>query len=94
MLPEWQWGHLKRGLFWDGDVFGVKGLLNHLLPWLGDGNTSPSSGGEPSSTALLCRASTATEVDVFKSGIRGGTLQRAAGALEAEREQEHHEPPA
>lgn len=80
-------GTSKRGLFWGGNVFGVKGLLNHPLPGLGDRNTSPISGGEPSSTAPLCQASTATEVDVFKFGIRGGTLQGAVGALEAEQEQ-------
>lgn len=66
---------------------GVKGLLKCLSSGLGAGNTSPCSGGEPSSTALLCWSSTAAEVHVFNFGIYDGNLQGALGALEAEQEQ-------
>lgn len=68
---------------------GAKTIFRCLSLGLGAGNTSPSSGGELSSTTLLCQSSTATDVDVFNFGICDGNLQGMADALEAE--QEHHE---
>lgn len=68
---------------------GAKTIFRCLSLGLGAGNTSPSSGGELSSTTLLCQSSTPTDVDVFNFGICDGNLQGMADALEAE--QEHHE---
>lgn len=87
VLLQWPWGHLRGVCSGVGMSTGAKGFLKNLSLELGAGNTSPSSGGEPSSTAPLCWSSTAAEVDVFNFGIRDGNLQGAAGALEAEQEQ-------
>lgn len=90
-LPEGPWGHLG-GVCCELEVPArAKILFRCLSPGPGAGNTSPSSGGELSSTTLLCQSSTATEVDVFNFGICNGNLQGGAGALEAKQEQEHHE---
>ena len=78
-------GTSKRGFFWGGDVHWGKGSPEALLTEAG--NTSPSLGGEPSSSVLFCWSSRAAKVDVFNFGICDGNLQGAAGALEAEQEQ-------
>lgn len=77
-------GTSKRSLLWAGDAHWGKDLLWVPLSRFGAGHTSPAQ--EESFPPLLC-----TEVDVFYFGICDGNLWGAAGALEAEQEQEHHE---